>query len=139
MNRGRRPRWGKLAGILSCVMVLGACTPEGTPRTPPPLGLANQTGLTVTLAVNGTPVASYPPGGLADPIDPSLLPPLPWRISVSPPSVDGHLVEDTIDASSGDGGSVGWMSTCGTLIVWWGDWHESLPPLPSPLQSTDCR
>ena len=136
----RLPRWGRLAASVACVLVVGACSaPEGTPRTPPPVGIANQTGLTVTLTVNRAFVASYSPGVVADPIDPSLLPPLPWRIEVSTRTMDEPLLEKSLDASSGDGGSSGWSSTCGVLTVWWGDWHETPPPLPSPLQSTDCH
>jgi len=137
----------KALGLAALCLAVAACTATPTPSPQAPnLGVSNGTTLTVTLVVNGQPVAIFPPGGPEPSINLASLPPLPWTVQAVSPS--GRVLtsmqvqpgeiqpadasEHTIPAGRVD-------LSCGRLTIWAGDYPPSgPPPPPSPGTAGDC-
>jgi len=145
MGRHRSPF---AAAALAAVFAVG-CASGGTPApTPPPgLSISNGTTLTVTLVVNGMPVATFARGTGRDPIPASELSALPWNVEARSPS--GRVVASMtvhpgdVSATTGPNGEGGAKGdgvrvdlSCGRLDIWSG------PPLIGPAPGTgspgDC-
>lgn len=127
------------------VVLIGACARAPTP----PLSIRNGTDLTVLLLVNGTLIATFPPGTGADPVEVAL-PPVPWHVEART-AISGRVLvefdvrEGTVTAttfSDGHGAMRGAGAradlSCGRLDVWSG------PPMGGPVPPRvfppdDCR
>ena len=129
-----------LAGFL-----LAACGPAVVAVAKPGLHVANGTLLTVTLFVNGQPVADYLRGAPEPSIDPAALPPLPWTVEARSPS--GRLLTSMLVAPGEvtSGGDIHQIPagridlSCGRLTIYAGDYAPSgPPPPPSPGMAGDC-
>lgn len=133
VRRVTRTGWW-LASLVLLAAVITACSEPGTLR----LGLANQTGLTIRLTVNGEFIATYPAGARADlSLDnPGVRP--PWNVEISADGMNDPILQTTAESATA-AGSAAWRSTCGAVTVWYGDWQQSLLPDPSPLKSEDCH
>jgi hypothetical protein len=135
---------------LAAIVALAAASCGGPTPTPTPvasrsagvgslLGVANGTTVVVSIAVNGTMVATVPAGNTEIAI-PAVLPARPWTVEARSPS--GRLLAtltvlatDNISATSSLGafGDLG----CGHLVLWAGG---PIPdhPLPSPASQVPC-
>jgi hypothetical protein len=130
-------------------LVLGGCspTPFPSPSAVPRISVfvSNGTSLTVTLAVNGTPVATSTPGSPTE-VASSALPPLPWTVAATTSS--GRVLTTMMvtweDATQSDANMhvipMGRVDlSCGRLTIWAGDYPPSGPVYSSPAGSPgDC-
>jgi hypothetical protein len=138
-----------LGGFL---LLAAACSTVDEPvlNERPTLGVSNGTTLTVTLVVNGLPVATFEPGQPAPTIDVTGLPDLPWDVEARAPSgrvltsmrvkpgdVSSTTEPGGVTRSSGTFGRVD--LSCGRLTIW-GGIEPSGPIPPSPAGSPgDCE
>ena len=137
-----------LAALLTG-LALGACSPAPSPSPPttslPSIGLSvsNDTPLTVTVVVNGTPVGTVgPQAGSQVPASA----PLPWSVAVTTASgrVLTTMQVSVSDATQSDPNvhtiPMGRIDlSCGRLTVWAGDYPPSGPIPPSPAgHPGDC-
>lgn len=136
MGVGHVSRTGRWLASVACITaVVSACSDPGTLK----LGLANQTGLTIRLTVNGEFIATYPAGARANlSLDhPGVRP--PWTVEIWAEGMNDHLLQATADSATAAGSARWGPTTCGVVTVWFGDWQQSLFPDPSPLRSEDCH
>jgi hypothetical protein len=111
------------------------------------LSIQNGTTLTVTLVVNGVPVATLAPGAcigcrLDDGVSASRLSPLPWQVEARSPN-GRVLVSMTVrqgDVIKTDSGAQGVANrvdlSCGRLDIWSGP--PLAGPAPGPGSPGDC-
>jgi hypothetical protein len=132
---GRQLKVIGVGGMFLCSLVVAACSAKAPP---PSIGIANQSSLTVTLVVNGSPVTTLMPGFETAAIDPGTLPALPWHIEVQIGDGQGQILADV----TGDGTAVNsvssWSSTCGVVTIWWARGAPSLDPV-TPRATSDCH
>ena len=140
---------GLVRAALITTLIVGACSPaqSPSPTAVPRIGffVSNGTSLTVTIVVNGTPVATSSPGSPPG-VPPSALPPLPWSVAAT--TASGRVLT-TMNVSVGDATQsdpnmrvipMGRVDlSCGRLTIWAGDYPPSGPVPPSPAGSPgDC-
>jgi hypothetical protein len=137
-----------VAALLGLVV---ACTADRPPSASehPDLGVSNGTTLTVTLVVNGQPVATFEPGQPVPTIDPTRLPDLPWAVEARSPSgrvlTSMRVKPGDVSSTTGPGdetrssGTFGRVDlSCGSLRIWAG-FPPSGPAPASPAGSPgDC-
>lgn len=137
-----------LAALIAGLVVTGCSSAPSPAQTAlPRMGLfvGNGTSLTVTIVVNGTPVATSAPGSPPE-VPPSALPPLPWSVAATTSS--GRVLT-TMSVSVGDASQsdpnthvipMGRVDlSCGRLTIWAGEYPPSGPIPPSPAGSPgDC-
>jgi hypothetical protein len=137
-----------VAVALAGCNAVGSSSPDPSAR--PSLGVSNGTTLTITLVVNGQPVADFPADGPYPSIDLAALPALPWKVEARSPS--GRVLTSmdvkpgdirTITAPGGAAEHTGTMGrvdfSCGSLRIWAGDFAPSGPaPAASPGTPADC-
>jgi hypothetical protein len=115
---------------------------------PPRLGISNGTTLVVTVVVNGRQVGAVQPRSGMDPVDPTLLPPLPWIVEARSESgrlltwmtVTAGQVSTTRlpDGTASMSGTLGRVDlSCGRFDMWAGDFPAS-GPIPGPGLLGDC-
>jgi hypothetical protein len=139
--------------VLGAILILAAaCSTSTRPELHerPTLGVSNGTELTVTLSVNGRPVATFVPGEPQPTIDANPLPDLPWTVEarstsgrvltsmrVEPGSVSSTTDPEGMTRESGTFGRVD--LSCGRLTIWAGPVMPSGPaPASPPGQPGDC-
>jgi hypothetical protein len=128
----------KVAGVgvmFVCGLVVTACSAK---VPPPPIGIANQSSLPVTLIVNGSSVMTLMPGFETAAIDPGTLPALPWHIEVQIGDGQGHILADVTADGTAVSSVSSWSSTCGVVTIWWARSAPSLDPVTPPAAS-DCH
>jgi serine/threonine protein phosphatase PrpC len=155
-RRPGRPRRRTLLVAVGAVVLGVAALVVAFPSAEPPprqptLGIANGTGLTVTVLVNGQPIGTFPPGAGQSSIGAAALPPLPWSVEARTPS--GRLLTSmdvrpgSVWATTRPDGAVEHVGTmgrvdlsCGRLTIWAGDVMPSGGPVPigSPGTPGDC-
>ena len=138
------------AVLLVAGLAVDGCSSASAPSRSPALPrihlfVSNGTPLTVTVKVNGTPVATSAPGAPPE-VPGSALPALPWSVAAT--TASGRvLVPMTVseaDAAQPDASSrvipMGRVDlSCGRLTLWAGDYAPSGPVPPSPAGSPgDC-
>jgi hypothetical protein len=116
-------------GLIGLIVSV-ACA--GSEPTTADLEISNGTTLLVSVAVNGKTITSVGPGNVAR-INPSLLPPLPWKVEAR--TTSGRLLT-SLSVQAGDvtrtadgaykGAAVRADLSCGRLDIWSG------PPLAGP-------
>jgi hypothetical protein len=135
--------------LLLLMVVIAGCS-FAPSEAKPALGVSNGTTMTVTLVVNGQPIAAFPPGAPAPAINVASLPALPWTVEARSPSgrvltsmtVAVGQVGQTTDPSGVElaSGTIGRVDlSCGRLTIWAGDFQPS-GPAPDPSAGTvgDC-
>ena len=134
---------------LITALIAGGCSaaPAPSPAAVPRIGLfvSNGTPLTVTIVVNGTPVATSSPGSPPE-VPRSALPPLPWSVAATTASgrVLTTMSVSVADATPSDPNMhvipMGRVDlSCGRLTLWAGDDPPSGPVPPSLAGSPgDC-
>jgi hypothetical protein len=144
-----KTRW-HVAALLSALALAGCgatTSPSITSSPQPGLSISNGTTLTVTLVVNGTPVATFAPHTGRDAIPASDLPPLPWTVEARSPSgrvltsmavragdVWQTFLPNGEGSARGDGARVD--LSCGRLDIWSGPPMSG--PAPGPGSPGDC-
>lgn len=139
---------GLLHAALIAGLVVDACSPALSPSTAVPrigLFVSNGTPLTVTILVNGTPVATSSPESPQE-VPASVLPPLPWSVAAT--TASGRVLT-TMSVSMGDATQsdpnmhvipMGRVDlSCGRITLWAGDYPPSGPVPQRPAGSPgDC-
>ena len=141
----RRP----VGAVLVAGLIVGGCSPgpSSSPVAAPRIGLfvSNSTPLTVTIVVNGAPVATSSPSGAPE-VASSALPPLPWMVAATTASgrvlvtMNVSVAEATQSDPSTHVIPMGRVDlSCGRLTVWVGDYPPSGPVPRRPEGSPgDC-
>jgi hypothetical protein len=137
--------------FVALVLLVAACSSpaEAGVHERPALGVANGTTLTVTLVVNGQPVATFEPGQPGPTIDVGRLRGLPWDVEAR--SASGRVLTTMrvkpgdVYSTSGPGnqtresGTLGRVDlSCGRLDIWAG--LEPSGPIPPSTAGSpgDC-
>jgi hypothetical protein len=139
--------------VVAVAVLVAGCGAAG-PSTPDPsarpnLGVSNGTTLTVSLFVDGSRVADFPPGGPEPSFDVGALPPLPWTVEARSPSgrvltsmevKPGDVTISSFPGGDALSGTFGRVDlSCGSLRIWAGGIGFSGPAPASPAGSPgDC-
>ena len=142
-------RFSRTAAIFGTIyLVCAGCGFLSIAPPQPKLSVSNGTTLVVTVLVNGRQVGTIQPRSGADPIDASVLPPLPWIVEAR--SATGRLLTSMIvmagqvtttrlpDGTTSMSGTLGRVDlSCGRFDMWAGDFPPS-GPMPGPGSPGDC-
>lgn len=131
--------------MIAAALLISVCAPVEV-LSPAPLAVSNGTTLAVTVAVNDEVIRTIPPHTGAS-IDPSDLPPLPWKVEARSPSGrvlvsltvrPGDVQETTTPegGSSHKGSAARVDLSCGRLDIWSGP--PLFGPMPGPGTPGDC-